>query len=573
MLVVAGPAHRYELQADTNIADEWSIAPAANALPEDVVHTPQPIGEDETAAGPSASIALNRLLAEKVDAFVGAMRGEGGLVAMPESVALHGQPVFDEGSALDLVIAEDQVRVIQVWARAQVEPIVQLDVHLLADPDQPVAVHIFDVRAEHGVHVLVAETRDPDLVRQSIEARAARRRGVAHATRDAMSVFVDVDDGMSELLGWTADQLVGHRASDFVHPEDTPAAVENWMAMRAGSGASRVRARYRHANGHYVWLEVVNENRLADPNCGLVLSEMVDISEEMAQLEALHARERLLARLAESLPIGICHLRPDGDVVYSNEPWIALLGDVKSSDALLDRVDEADGRVVQLALEAAFRGQPSNLEVTILRGLEERRCELTFRAMSGDTGSLDGVIVCVSDVTERSRLRTELEHRASYDALSGCLNRAATVTALERVLREARQVAVAYVDLDHFKAINDDFGHAAGDELLRIAAARLRSATRSVDVVGRLGGDEFVVICPRGEDPFVPDELGGRLAAAINGDVVFARQRIALRASVGVATSRAGELDAEAVLHRADTAMYAAKRTQRRVTGLLGVVR
>ena len=92
------------------------------------------------------------------------------------------------------------------------------------------------------------------------------------------------------------------------------------MAMRAGEGTGRVRVRYRHANGHYVWLEVTNDNRLEDPEFGCVLSEMVDISDEMAQLEALRDRERLLARLAEALPIGICHLRPDREVVYSNEP-------------------------------------------------------------------------------------------------------------------------------------------------------------------------------------------------------------------------------------------------------------
>jgi diguanylate cyclase (GGDEF)-like protein len=124
-------------------------------------------------------------------------------------------------------------------------------------------------------------------------------------------------------------------------------------------------------------------------------------------------------------------------------------------------------------------------------------------------------------------------------------------------------VAVAYVDLDHFKAINDQLGHAAGDEVLRVAAARLRSVTRIEDRLGRIGGDEFVVICPQGHGPFEAAALVGRLTDAINGDVVFARQRISLRASVGVAVSVAGELGAEAVLSRADAAMYEMKRRVR----------
>ena len=142
---------------------------------------------------------------------------------------------------------------------------------------------------------------------------------------------------------------------------------------------------------------------------------------------------------------------------------------------------------------------------------------------------------------------------------------------LERALREHRQVAVAYIDLDNFKSINDELGHAAGDELLRVAAARLRSVTRVDDRLGRIGGDEFVVICPRGDGPFEAAALAERLTEAICGDVTFARQRIPLRASVGAAVSLDGELDAEALLSRADAAMYEVKRRSRRqVSGLKG---
>jgi diguanylate cyclase (GGDEF)-like protein len=87
--------------------------------------------------------------------------------------------------------------------------------------------------------------------------------------------------------------------------------------------------------------------------------------------------------------------------------------------------------------------------------------------------------------------------------------------------------------------------------------------TRVGDRLGRLGGDEFVAICPRGEGPFEAAALAARLTEAVNGDVVFARQRIPLRASVGVTIAVEGELDAEAVLQRADAAMYAVKRKAR----------
>jgi diguanylate cyclase (GGDEF)-like protein len=139
------------------------------------------------------------------------------------------------------------------------------------------------------------------------------------------------------------------------------------------------------------------------------------------------------------------------------------------------------------------------------------------------------------------------------------LNRGAAVSALERALRSSPRVAVAYIDLDGFKAVNDELGHAAGDEILRVVAARLRTVIRSDDLIGRIGGDEFVVVCPEGKEPLDEAELVARLGAALNDDVTFARRRITLRASIGVATSRSGEIDAEAVLTRADAAMYRAK--------------
>jgi diguanylate cyclase (GGDEF)-like protein/PAS domain S-box-containing protein len=493
---------------------------------------------------------------------VAAMGSEGALVPMPDSVPLHGNTLFDGRSGLELVVYADQMAIIDAWAQAQHSPIVHLDVHLLATPDEISTVHFFDLRAEHGVHVLVLEAQTEEVLRRSSEARAAMRRGVAHAKKDGASVFLEVDEVATSLLGWAAADLIGHSTIEFVHPDDAQRAIDDWMAMRAGK-SGRLRVRYRHANGHYVWLEVTNENCLDDPDLQCVLSEMVDISDEMAQLAALTERERLLARLAEALPIGICHLRMDREVVYSNQQLVSLIGPIDSIDALLSSVAVVDRRQVEIALENAFRGRPGSVDVGVFHGPDDRRREFTFRTMTSDTGSIDGVIVCVADVTDRSRLRAELEHRASHDALTGCLNRAAATMVLERALFESKPVVVAYVDLDHFKAINDELGHAAGDELLRVAAARLRNATRGGDQLARLGGDEFILICTPTEHPFDGAALVDRLAEAINGDVVFAKQRIPLVASIGVAMSHEGELDAEALLHRADTAMYAMKRRAR----------
>lgn len=520
-----------------------------------------------------ASTALERTLREHPDALVAALGSDGQMTPIPSSVPRCGQRVFPGETGLDVVAPEDHLSVIEGWQRAKLEPVVRLDLRLLAHPDRTSPVTFFDVRAEHGVHLIVLHDDDPDLVIATAEARAARRVGVARVKRDAVAVFLDVDDTITQLLGWTRDDLIGRGTITLVHPDDAERAIDAWMSMRLGTGASRTRLRLQHADGRYVWVEVTNDNQLDDPEVGCVLSEIVDISAEMARLEALDQRERLLGRLAESLPIGVCQLRADQAIVFSNPPLVDLLGPVDSVDALILSVAGPDRRPLQLALDAGFAGQPSDLEVSVIRGFEECRYELTLRPLTNDDGSIDGLIVCAADVTDRSRLRTELEHRASHDALSGCLNRAAILTALERALRESRQIIVAYVDLDHFKATNDAYGHAAGDELLRVTAARMRGVTRMQDRIGRMGGDEFVVISHRGAGPFEANELVDRLRTAINGDVTFANQRIPLAASVGAALSLEGETDADALLARADAAMYADKRRQQPPAGKLSAVR
>ncbi len=507
-------------------------------------------------------VSLRSWLAEHPSAVVAALRTDGQMVSMPDTVAIDDHLGFGgEGrSGIEMVVPGDQLLVIDAWTRADREPIVRLDVRLLADPEHTASVHFFDLRADHGVHVIAVVARDPDKVRAWMEAASERPSRVAHIERDALAVILHADDGVKAILGFEPAELIGRRTSEFIHPEDVERAIEGWMEMRAGTGPGRIQIRHRHAAGHYVWLEVRNENRLEDPTVGRVISEFVDISDQMAEFEAMRDRERLLGRLADALPIGICHIRVDRAVVYSNELLVALLGPIDAVATLVRAVAPSDQPRVELALDQALEGRPGHLEVGFVHGRDDRRCELTFRAMTSDNGSVDGVIVCATDVTERSRLRSELEHRASHDALLGCLNRAAILGALGEALEAAEEVAVIYIDVDRLKPVNDQLGHSAGDEMLRVAAARIRRAARGSDLIGRVGGDEFVVVCRRGEGPFDLAALVSRFTEAIRGTVVYAGERIDLAASVGASLSVVGEADAEALLIQADAAMYEVKR-------------
>ncbi len=180
------------------------------------------------------------------------------------------------------------------------------------------------------------------------------------------------------------------------------------------------------------------------------------------------------------------------------------------------------------------------------------------------------VRVLSGSIIERQQLQQRLVHQATHDALTGLANRAelvATLTAAHRRRRRAgdttTQVAVVFIDLDGFKRANDRYGHAVGDELLRVVARRMQLEVRRDALVARLGGDEFVVVTPAVGDWHEPVALARRLVRAIAEPVEVEGHWLRVGASAGVAlsgTGRSADQDPLDLLRRADLAVYAAKQ-------------
>jgi diguanylate cyclase (GGDEF)-like protein len=161
---------------------------------------------------------------------------------------------------------------------------------------------------------------------------------------------------------------------------------------------------------------------------------------------------------------------------------------------------------------------------------------------------------------DNARLLARLDHGANHDGLTGLPNRVHFHTRLAHVLTaaEPRPVAVALIDLDDFKEVNDTLGHEVGDQLLIAVAERLDGSVRAQDTVARLGGDEFVVVLD-GTDPAAADLATGRMMAALSRPVQVEEHELPIRASIGIADGRTGD-EASVLLRRADIAMYAAKK-------------
>ncbi|WP_263732405.1 putative bifunctional diguanylate cyclase/phosphodiesterase [Cellulomonas sp. SG140] len=165
---------------------------------------------------------------------------------------------------------------------------------------------------------------------------------------------------------------------------------------------------------------------------------------------------------------------------------------------------------------------------------------------------------------ERAVVLDRLAHEATHDALTGAMNRASTLAEVEKALADVRPgapVGLLYVDLDHFKQVNDTFGHVVGDEVLRSVVARIREVVRPEDVVGRIGGDEIVVLVRAVPSQRALVDMASRIVAAVERPLRLEGQPQALwlSASVGVAFSHEGMVDPDDLVREADAGAYQAK--------------
>jgi len=179
---------------------------------------------------------------------------------------------------------------------------------------------------------------------------------------------------------------------------------------------------------------------------------------------------------------------------------------------------------------------------------------------------VNGIVLNTRDIGERKAFEEQLEHQAFHDRLTELANRALfrdrVEHALERQTRDGRPVSVLFLDLDDFNTINDTLGHALGDQVLKEVAERLTGCLRAADTAARLGGDEFGILLEDGGVGFEAAEVASRIMAALEAPIRLGGRTLSVRASIGIAAARPGEVGApksgEELMRNADVAMYMA---------------
>jgi diguanylate cyclase (GGDEF)-like protein len=256
------------------------------------------------------------------------------------------------------------------------------------------------------------------------------------------------------------------------------------------------------------------------------------------------------------------------DTLYGLPPGGTLLGSPLPVTATM-RTE--DGEVLTQDLHPATLvlrdGMVRETHVTIGGAAEsQRRIRMSVRPL--EIGRRRGALVVLHDTTEEWLEQERLTHYALYDPLTGLANRYLLLEELRRMLqglgRRGGSVALVYMDLDDFKRINDEHGHDMGDQVLVAFARRLRGAVRSDDVVSRLGGDEFVIAHATTERPPDGDLVVSRLRKVLSAPFSVRGIAFDVGASIGWVSTDEADASPEALLARADRAMYLHKRGRAR---------
>jgi len=464
---------------------------------------------------------------------------------------------------------------VAAFEQARTQGYGQGDIRLCDEPTPYVLRIVNCLDVFHGYVSLIAPQAETTSKPMLTEVGVSTPR-IARLTSNEVGVILLADDAATLLLGWTPAELVGTRCIDYLHPDDHDLCMKSFVDVLTTPGPGRrLRVRQRTKDGSYRWFEMTTYNRLDDTEQPHVLYEFVDIAAEMAAQEQVREREALLHDLTEALPVGVLQLGREAQVLHANARLFDILGtrepvelDGLPVGALLPPLDPHYATRLHAAVaDVLATGTGRDLALTRRRHSDRTQVhlEVTVRPVVSAADGVRGAVVVFDEVTERIRLRAELEDRATYDQLTRCLNRAAALAALEDLVEASREsgteqgVGVLFIDLDGFKAVNDDWGHAAGDEMLVVVAQRLRSAVRGSDVVGRIGGDEFVV-SRGGCREYELTALVQRVHKALSGTARLGCGPVPLGASVGIAWASAVSTTAGLLLNNADAAMYAVKR-------------
>ncbi len=414
--------------------------------------------------------------------------------------------------------------------------------------------------------------RELALAMARLRESEARYRVLADHARDLVvrmrpdGTRLYVSPSVRELLGWEVEEAMQTRW-ELVHADDRARVQQVLAGLVRDGGSVTVRYRLQRKDGSYAWMEALAQ-LAPSPSAGHaheIVYTAREVTERVLAEQALERSEQRLRAVTDNTPALIAHIDADERYTFANALSARLFG--VDAAAIVGRSvrevrGEATYRLVQPHIAAVLRGERQQFEGESEINGRRFYFETTFVPDRDDSGSVRGFYSLTADITPRKLAELELARLARADSLTGLANRRdfeeRLAIAVARAQRHARPLALLYLDIDRFKAVNDSLGHQVGDAVIREFAQRLQHCLRQEDLVARLGGDEFVVLLEDANDAQAAAATARKIVEVMRAPFVLGEHTLTVSTSVGAAFASAPR-DAATLTALADRALYAAK--------------
>lgn len=386
--------------------------------------------------------------------------------------------------------------------------------------------------------------------------------------------FLYFSDGIEQLCGVTPEQAVSDINAIFslIHPDDYDRVIHESLETAQHGIVWHGEFRMCLKDGRTIWVAAYDRPQVYEDGSIIWTGYVIDNTEHKDLHKALEESEAKFRAYVETANDIIYSVSPDGHFTYVSPNWKEKLGHDPSEVigqhfthfVHADDVERCTQFLIQLYQDGKKK---SGLEYRV-RHKHNYWCWHTTNAspIFDEEGRITSTVGIARDITERKFIEQQIEHQAHYDTLTDLPNRSLFSDRLEQAIRLAHRqqekLAVLFVDLDKFKPVNDNYGHAIGDILLQQVAQRMRDCLRDSDTVGRIGGDEFLVLLPHVESGSDSSHIAEKLLDAISSPYRINSINIHISCSIGIALYPDHGNTVLELIQTADQAMYVAKNQQ-----------
>ena len=372
------------------------------------------------------------------------------------------------------------------------------------------------------------------------------------------------------MLGYSDSEFPNQATAwlDQIHPEDKSIVLSSLNDYLTNVSTNyAVEFRMYHKGGEWIWI-LARGIVVRRDDKGLPL-RMIGSHSDITERKRSEAKIQLAASVFTSAREGILITDVDGNIIEINDTFSLIMGysreEVKGKNTRIFQSDRQSNEFYKAMWQALLENNHWTGEIWNRRkNGEVYAAILTISGVRNTAGNTEQYVALYTDITTMKAYQQRLEHLAHYDALTNLPNRVLLAERLQQAIiqseRQKHSLAVIYIDLDGFKAVNDAHGHKMGDDLLIIVSQRMRDALRESDTLARIGGDEFVAVLVDLEKIADCDYVLRRLLALSSASFIVNNVELHLSASIGVTFYPQDNVEADQLMRHADQAMYLAKQ-------------